>query len=212
MIVDAEAERRRDHATARVAVVDPLPLYREGVANVLAAAGHRAETPADVVGWATRRTSALVLLTLAGEPEWLLLARLRAACVTVPLIALVEATSAAQGVRAVRGGARSVLPRNTAGDVLRRTVAATMDGQAVVPMEVLVLLAADAPAEHDHAVSAERIGWLRQLASGRTVGELAGRVGYSERAMFRLLTALYQDLGVRSRIEAIMLARDRGWI
>jgi DNA-binding NarL/FixJ family response regulator len=179
---------------------------------VLAAAGHRAETPADVVSWARRRNSALVLLTLVGESQWQLLARLRDARVTLPLIVLIDAASAAQGVRAVRAGARSVLPRSISGEELRRTVTATMEGQAVVPAEVLASLAIAGPGDPTLVVSPDRIGWLRKLATGGTVAELAGQVGYSERAMFRLLTALYRDLGVSSRVEAIMLARDQGWI
>jgi DNA-binding NarL/FixJ family response regulator len=58
----------------------------------------------------------------------------------------------------------------------------------------------------------DRIRWLGQLASGVTVAQLADQVGYSERAMFRLLKDLYRDIGVHSRVEALMLARDKGWI
>jgi DNA-binding NarL/FixJ family response regulator len=87
-----------------------------------------------------------------------------------------------------------------------------MEGQAVLPADVLALLATTGPDADTPIAFPDRIEWLRQLASGRTVAELAGRAGYSERAMFRLLTAFYRDLGVRSRVEAIMLARDRGWI
>jgi DNA-binding CsgD family transcriptional regulator len=53
---------------------------------------------------------------------------------------------------------------------------------------------------------------LRQLAAGATVAQLADRAGYSERAMFRLLHALYRQLGARSRIEAILHAQTSGWL
>ncbi|MCP3785263.1 DNA-binding response regulator [Micromonospora sp. A3M-1-15] len=179
---------------------------------VLSAAGHQAETPSDLVRWARRRTSALVLLTLTRDSEWRLLARLHDAQVTLPIMVLIDADSIEQGVRAARAGARSVLPRNIAGDALQRTVIATMDGHAVLPAEVAARLAAGVPPESPQVVPPDRIGWLRQLASGVTVAQLADRVGYSERAMFRLLTALYRDIGARNRIDAIMLARDKGWI
>src|SRR2546423_199376 len=89
-----EAERR-DHATARVAVIDPLPMFREGVATVLSAAGHHVETPADPVGWAAQGPSALVLLTMAGTPQWRLLVGLREA----PVIALIDGGSPTEGAR-----------------------------------------------------------------------------------------------------------------
>jgi DNA-binding NarL/FixJ family response regulator len=198
---------RRDHATARIAVVDPLPLFREGVAVVLSAAGHQVETPADLIGWAAECPSALVLLNMADPSHWRLLADLR----DVKVIAMIESGSPADGARAVRVGARSVLSRSVTPDALRRAVEATIYGMAVMPAAVSDLLVADSsqPAE---TFDAARIGWLRKLASGTTVAQLATQTGYSDRAMFRLLAALYREMGVRNRIEAIVQARDRGWI
>jgi len=212
MIVEAKIRpARRDHATARVAVIDPLPMFREGVTAVLSAAGHRTETPGDLLDWAARRTSSLVLLSMVGAPEWRLLAGVREAGLAPPVVALIDAGSPREGARAVRAGARSVLLRSAAAVLLRRTVEATMDGQAVLPAAVLDLLAATDRPDHE-TVAGDRIAWLAHLAAGSTVAQLAIRAGYSERAMFRLLTALYRDMGVRNRMEAIMQARDRGWI
>jgi hypothetical protein len=53
---------------------------------------------------------------------------------------------------------------------------------------------------------------LRDLAQGRTVAQVADRSGYSERMMFRLLRDLYTELGVTNRTEAMLLARERGWM
>jgi hypothetical protein len=50
------------------------------------------------------------------------------------------------------------------------------------------------------------------LAGGSTAAERARAAGYSERTMFRLLRALYRKLPVRNRTEALMYARDHGWI
>jgi DNA-binding NarL/FixJ family response regulator len=70
------------------------------------------------------------------------MARLREVGIALPVIALLDGATAWQGVRAVRAGARSVLPRGVAADVLQRTVKATMEGQAVFPAEVAARLAA----------------------------------------------------------------------
>jgi DNA-binding CsgD family transcriptional regulator len=43
-------------------------------------------------------------------------------------------------------------------------------------------------------------------------GQLAEQAGYSERAMFRLLKNIYSRLGVRNRTQALMLAKDQGWL
>jgi DNA-binding NarL/FixJ family response regulator len=197
-----------------LAVVDPLPMYRRGVVAVLSAAGHRVATPEDPLGWAHREPSGLVILTLAAEPDWGMLRRLRDQALRHSVIAVLADGSAASGARAVRSGARSVLPRDVDADSLRRTVEATIDGQAVLPAPVAAVLARGMPAapESDTPVAPEHVRWLGHLARGMTVAQLARQAGYSERAMFRLLKGLYRQLGARNRIEAIMRAQRQGWL
>jgi DNA-binding NarL/FixJ family response regulator len=176
----------------------------------LTAAGYRVETPDHLPNWVARGGSSLVLLTLADAGDWLLLADLAAGR---PVIALLCGGSADEGVRAVRGGARSVVPRTVTPEALRRTVAATVDGQSVLPAAVSRALVGMAPVPAASSpLSAEQLSWLRELAAGRTVAVLADRAGYSERAMFRLLRATYRRMGVRTRTEAIARAGERGWL
>lgn len=195
----------------RIAVVDPLPMFRYGAAAVLSAAGHAVDTPTDLLAWAARRTSTLVLLTMAEEADWRLLAQLGEVSGALAVVALTDGGSAMLGARAIRGGARSVLPRGAAAPALRRTVEATIDGQSVMPAAVTALLASATEGDRPR-VAATGAAWLRQLASGMTVAQLAVRAGYSERAMFRLLKSLYEEMGVATRVEAIMRAREWGWL
>ena len=194
----------------RIAVVDPLPMFRAGVAAVLETSGHEVDTPVDVVGWVRRRAGMLVLLTLRVERDWELLEQVCDVEGNAVVIALLEDESPVAGARAIRTGARSVLPREAGRTTLLRTVAATITGQAVMPASVAVTLAKD-PRGEDGAPSAEQLSWLRQLASGTTVAQLADQSGYSERAMFRLLQALYRQMRVETRLQAIMRAKEAGW-
>ena len=199
----------------QVAVVDPLPLFRDGAAAALTAVGHVVQTPDDVVAWASQVRGAVVLLTVQAEADWAVLARLGETRSAVnALVVLLGEESASAGVRAVRAGARSVLARQVSAEVLRRTVSATIDGQAVLPAAVADLLASGTGVDAGpaRALSAERLSWLRELAAGSTVARLASQAGYSERAMFRLLRSLYRDMGVGGRIEALMRAQERGWL
>ncbi|GAA1619078.1 response regulator transcription factor [Actinoplanes couchii] len=195
--------------TVHVAVLDPLPMYQQGVATALSEIGHIVETPENPLAWVRRSPGAVVLLTLIVHGDWELLSRLRLERSPHAVIAIVEDDVVALGVRAVRAGARSVIPRHVTDETLRRTIEATLDGQAVLPAKVAAALASG---EQHPVPPAERLEWLHQLAEGATVAQLAQRAGYSERAMFRLLQALYQEIGVRTRLEAIMQARDRGWL
>ena len=198
----------------RLAVIDPLPMYRQGVSTVLSAAGHVVKTPNDLLAWSRRGHDGLVLLTLDTDASWEALQRLRAATDEYPVIAMITEESVAIGARAVRAGVRSVLPRGVSGPVLTRTVEATAEGQAVLPSGVMAaLLSGVGSAERaDSVLTAEQQLWLRHLADGMTVAQLAEQIGYSERAMFRLLKAVYRQLGARTRIQAIVRAQEQGWL
>jgi DNA-binding NarL/FixJ family response regulator len=99
---------------------------------------------------------------------------------------------------------------------VRAAFEAAVNGHTLLPIGVLRALASSAaagPIATDAQMPAPReTEWLRQLAEGRSVARLANAAGYSERMMFRLLRELYDRLGVRSRTEALMRARERGWI
>ncbi|MDQ3405635.1 MAG: DNA-binding response regulator [Actinomycetota bacterium] len=196
----------------RIAVVDPLPLYQRGVVTVLAAAGHEVETPVDLVAWVREPGDAIVLLTVASENDWQVLHGLCGVSGKHVVVAVVDGASDAAGARAVRVGARSVVPREAEADLLRQTVAATVRGQAVMPAGVAVLLASGSRREGPRPASDEEVDWLKQLATGMTVVQVANQAGYSERAMFRLLSRVYRRMGARTRLEAIMLARQSGWL
>ncbi|MGW5049810.1 DNA-binding response regulator [Actinokineospora sp. NPDC004072] len=196
----------------RIAVIDPLPLYQQGVATALAAAGHEVEAPADPVEWVRQGGDGIVLLTVASEKDWQVLQGLCGASGNHAVVAVVEGSSDAAGARAMRVGARSVVPRAAQAELLRQTVAATARGQAVMPAGVAVLLASGARQEESMPVRDQEVDWLKQLANGMTVAQIANGAGYSERAMFRLLSRVYQRLGARTRLEAIMLARQSGWL
>jgi DNA-binding NarL/FixJ family response regulator len=197
----------------RIAVVDPLPLFRQGVASVLQAAGHLVETPLDVLAWAQRNAAALVLITVSSDPDWELFGCLCARTgASQPVIALVDKDSTLLGARALQTGARSVVPRDVTAEALLRTVEATIEGQAVMPTAVAAALVSGVHEFAENRLSIDQLSWLRELANGMTVAQLADRTGYSERAMFRLLNALYRQIGARNRLQAIMRAQEAGWL
>lgn len=199
-----------------VAVIDPLPLFRRGVEAELALAGHRVDVPSDIVAW-PGLGGGVVLLSLVSRHAWELLTRLHEVSASSVIAVVDESAGESPGVaglRAVRAGATSVMPRTAEPEILVRTVEATASGQAVLPVDVLTALAgrSSSIAVGPHRPPTGQLLWLGQLAAGCTVAELAGRAGYSERAMFRILRSLYREMGVESRLEAIMRARDFGWL
>src|SRR5690349_40496 len=79
------------------AVVDPLPMYQEGVVAVLTAAGHTAEIPPDPLAWARRDSAGMLLLTLADAADWQVLHHLSEEMSAIGVIALMPDGSAAAG-------------------------------------------------------------------------------------------------------------------
>lgn len=188
-------------------------MFRHGVAASLSSLGHLVEEPANVEAWLREHPGGVVLLTLHSAED---LDRLTALCRLRPrplVVALPSAGDASLGVRAMRAGARSVVARDATVSALQRAVSATLDGEAVMPTDVIDLLVTGrgGRAPRGSVPSAEQIAWLRRLSDGWTVSRLASDTGYSERAMYRLLRAFYQRIGVSTRLEAIMLAHDKGW-
>lgn len=57
--------------------------------------------------------------------------------------------------------------------------------------------------DHAEEVQPAELEWLRALATGDTVGEIAAHAGWPERSMHRHLASLYRRLGVRNRNKAV---------
>jgi DNA-binding NarL/FixJ family response regulator len=114
----------------------------------------------------------------------------------------------------VNAGAVTAVPRCASPSLLQLAFEAVLDGTSLLPVDVLRALTATAPngQVHSRSPSTEEINWLRRLAHGSSVIDLAQQAGYSERMMFRLLRALYVKLQVSNRTEALIRARDEGWL
>ena len=196
----------------RAAVVDPLPLYRCGVAAILGAKGWTIDLPDDVWTWIAEGPGQVVVLGVCGRADWELLAGLRASRPETLLLAMIDTPDVRSHPRAVRAGASGVVARACSPTALQDSFRAVVNGQVILPAEVMrVLVGSNQTADELDPLDEER-GWLRQLAAGTTVAELAVSAGYSERMMFRRLRALYGRLAVSNRTEALIYAHENGWL
>ncbi|SMD25859.1 helix-turn-helix domain-containing protein [Kibdelosporangium aridum] len=200
--------------SVRVAVSDPLEMFRHGVMACLGDVLIEPEEPTDLRRWAQGADRRVILLTVREAAGWDLLSDLCQAPGNVVVIAMLEEENVANYLRAIEAGAAGAMPRNVSKAELRAVFRAAVDGSTLLPTEVVQALAGRGTQRTpttDHP-STREIGWLRDLANGVTVGRIAEGAGYSERMMFRLLRDLYARLGARNRTEALMLARERDWI
>ncbi len=199
--------------TVRIAVVDPLPMFVRGLIATLDDEGYSADIPEDVLQWAGELESPTILLTVVDSRGWGLLSDIRRVQPDAVVVAILGDNDLRAYVRAVAMGAVGVLPRDASSVAVRDVVRAAVSGCSLLHVDVLRSLVAGAAREEPaRPLSDDEIGWLRQLADGITVAQLAERVGYSERMMFRLLAGLYSRLGVSNRTRALIRARDEGWL
>jgi DNA-binding NarL/FixJ family response regulator len=197
--------------SVRVAIADPLPLFRTGIAAALRVEGYPVSEPEDLLEWSAGGEPALVVIGLTTAVQWHLLSDLGRERPAVRTVALLNDEAAAS--RAVLSGAAAVLPRGVSAAHLRDACRAVLRGECMLPAAVVRdLLRRVARWDDEVRLADHELRWLRDLAQGHTVATVAAQAGYSERMMFRLLRDLYAKLGVANRTEAMLLAREHGWM
>jgi DNA-binding NarL/FixJ family response regulator len=207
--------------TPRVAVVDNLPTYRRGLVSALADAGFAGEEPADPFAWVQQagglrpgardllgpRPMAAMLMSVGGEGMGLLGSLCQAACGVTVVALLPESTPAAYRA-ALRVGATAAALYSSAPEMIVAVLRAALDGDTRLPAPIAQAIAAGRGVDESagSCVSPREAEWLRILAQGAHVVELARQAGYSERAMYRLLGQLFERMRVANRHEAILQA------
>jgi DNA-binding NarL/FixJ family response regulator len=202
---------RGESSALPLGVVDPAASYRSGLSAALSTAGFAPTELADPRDWAATTGRRVLLWTVRLPEDWKgfkALSKLNPELVLVAL--LVDLTPDAYA-EALRSGAVAAVAWEAAPEDIVKVLAAALAGDTLIPAGVAQALAAKLPAIEDREwITHEELGWLCILANGGTVHDLAERVGYSERALYRLLHALYGRLGVSNRTEAILQASRRG--
>jgi DNA-binding NarL/FixJ family response regulator len=197
---------------ARIAISDPLPAFRWGVAAILRDAGLDADAPQDPLAWVRDDQTKLLVLSVLTPQDWITLETLKQENPEAVVVALLDDMSVPSHVRALTSGAVAALPRDASPDSIREAFGAVISLRSLIPIAVLrAILHGPIQPETDRP-SPRESAWLRDRAGGMTINQLAAKTGYSERMMFRLLRDLYSRFGTRTKVQALMLAREKGWL
>lgn len=193
------------------AVLDPLPIFRLGVLAALGG-GRDLASMADLTSWLTVRPSGVLLLTVDDDADFEFLASLQQ-YPDVLVVAVLRRFTVTTAARALRAGAVHVVPRDAEPQTLRDVVTEVEAGMVRLTLSVLRAATARHASERTRAdPSDDEIKWLRALAAGRTVAAVAAESDISERRLYRQLNELYRRFGVSNRTQALMIARDEGWL
>jgi DNA-binding NarL/FixJ family response regulator len=189
-----------------IAIRDRVEVYRRGLAAVLEEAGHRVEPTASApLGHVTPRA---IMLSIRAPEDWEELQNLVPR--PTPVIALVPEGDDGAAVRALRSGAAGVIGRAAPVEEIIATVEAAVHGQVRLTLDLarrIMVSPTDAPTI---ALTDQEVAWLRSLAAGVRIADLAHISGHSERAMYRLLRHLYDRMGASDRTGALLTATRWG--
>jgi DNA-binding NarL/FixJ family response regulator len=203
----ARSPRRTRFKRLSVGIVDSAPIYRRGLAAVCeedALSVHEL-APNEI---ASASDSSALVVVLRSESDWSLLGRTSAQVPTRPTVAVLPALETTLVERAFSAGATGVMEMGATIAEAQSVIQAALSGRALVPRDVERQLATGPP--RAEAPSAREVEWLRSLAGGLTVAQLADRAGYSERQMYRRLTRVYEQLGVAGRTQALLHVQRLG--
>ena len=187
-----------------VSVMDHCPVYGHGLVRALEEAGYSVDAAAES-GQAVDLTVAVVRSDEDRD-------RLAASIEDDPLVvAVLEDVSPQRYAEALAAGASAVVAEDAPVTAVVEALQAAMEGRTVLPIPVAQQLARRAARECP-PLSGEEIEWLRKLAYGVPVSQLAEESFHSERDMYRVLGRLYARIGVAGRAEAIVAATRWGFV
>ena len=198
-------------SAVQVAVCDRATSYRRGLGAVLTAAGYVTVDLDDVGTQPLASGVAALLLTIREARDWDLLRKVSGVDADLKVVALLVDPTPDRHAEALRRGAHGAVGWEAPPEAIVSILSAALDGLTVLPTAVAQAISSSGPPLHDPGwMTPEEVEWLKLLAKGVTVQELAAKAGFSERAQYRLLHGLYGKMRVANRTEAILQASRWG--
>ena len=196
----------------RVLIVDDHPVYRDGLAALVAQVF--ADAQVEQVGDADAAFESLardpefdlVLLDLAipGLDGRATLPLMRTRFPAVPVVVISASDDAATARECIGQGASGFIPKSVRRDALAAALQAVIDGGVVLspaPRRAVPRASGLTPRELDV---------LRRLGIGESNKAIARRLDISEATVRVHMSAVFRELGVASRTQALLEARRRG--
>ncbi len=205
----------------RIVIADESPIFRDGLRRLLEADPRLlmvADTPlGSMVGALLGNLRPDVLLLGAAKSGSLWADTLRgiaSAGVSVRTILLANAIDLPQVTTALQSGASGVLAKDSAAELLFKSIDAVMAGQCWIGDERASRGVAASVRRLDHArrhalgfgLTRRELDIIRAVLDGDTNREIAARLSISENTVKRHLMHIFNKMGVSSRVELALFA------
>ena len=210
----------------RVLLIDDHALFRFGLQELLERRGIAVVSAVGEAGLGVRRVGELgpdvVLLDMRmpGQSGIETLRELRARYPAVPVTMLTTSAEEKDVIDSLQGGAQGYLLKDMEPDALIAALTDIVGGKTVVAPELAGVLAravqgeasAGAPGETRVAeLTPREQEILCHLAEGHSNKAIGKRLGISDGTVKLHVKAILRKLGVHSRVEAAVIAVERGW-
>ena len=194
-----------------VAVISPLPALERGLVSLLASSSFVPEVPDHPLDWVGLQDRRAALVTVQSPEDLRVVVDLRAARDDLVIVVLMPEATVDAIRRALVAGATSAAGWDATRDTVIALLNAGLTDHSLLPAQVARQFATSHAGDSNvPGLEPGQAEWLRALARGATVADLAAGAGYSEREMYRLLKTVYECLSVRNRTEALVRATQLG--
>lgn len=201
-----------------VLVADDHPLMLDALAGLLQGHGFtvvaRALDGAQAVAGICEHRPQLAILdvNMPGPSGIEILARARDEGWRTRIVLVTAGLDVDPILQALRLGVDGLVLKGAGGDIILRAANAALEGQPWIDREAMaqVVGTISRPATPLPPLTPRETDVVRQLARGRRNKEIARDLGITEGTVKMHLHNLYEKLGVSSRTELAVLARDRG--
>jgi len=212
----------RHHAPIRIVVADDHPIFREGLIKLLEAKPDlqvvgAAADGADTMALVAKLEPDLVLLDLSMPRMTGLVAlrELRNQAVRARIILVTASIDRSEIVAGLQLGAQGVVLKESASDVLFKSIRAVMAGQYWVGRNRVTDLAATLrdlsatsakPTRKQFGLTPRELEIIGVILGGYSNNDIATKFAISEKTVKHHLTNIFDKLGVSNRLELALFA------
>lgn len=208
-----------------ILLVDDHPLVMEGTRMILELEGDMQVSLANTAGQALEQVRArqydVMLLDLhIGETNGIDLAKQILSIAPYAILLIYTGFEFNNHFNLmIEAGISGFILKTTSSEQLVNAIRCALRGETILPLSLVKQLrrtALQPPSSNGGqtaaAISNEEYEILQQIAKGRSNKEIAGTVLMSQRSLEYCLTGLFHKLNVKSRMEAVLKAKQMGFL